>query len=669
MLGRAFTENDDQANSPQVAIISYSTWQRFFGSDPGVVNRQVTLDGKGATIVGVLPPGLEYPKKTEIWTPSHFDPAEWTNRGEGSRFVNVFGRLKRNIALPSVQEELRTIGERLRREHPDTDVNWQFGGESLRDSLYGGAKPALLVLMAASSVLLLIACINVANLLLSRGTTRLREVALRRALGASQRRILAQFLTENTLLALLGGGIGLFATFAGIRFFGASLPGRLGSSGIEVEWPIAWFTLAVSVLTGIVFGCVPPVQARRLDLNTNLKQGNARVGGAAGSRVRTAFISMQVALSLVLLVGASLLAESLWNLIKSPFGFQPEHVLTFEIKLPWNEKAVVVKRFFDDLQSKISSLPGVLAVGQISALPTVDWHLRSNFDVDWKPRTEHGDAVNVEDRAVSHDYFRAMGIPLLAGRSFTEADVRAKQPRGLVNQQFARQYFPNGNVIGRHLINKITQFEIIGIIGDVRGTAGSIAAPAGPELYFLPDDNDGGRSFVVRSSVPPEKLVATIRQQVHQLDPAQAIRNVATLTQRLDESVTQPRFNAGLLTAFAVIAMMLACVGIYGVVSYSVTQRLLEVGIRMALGATSRQILSLFVTRAFYAALVGVGIGAIAALFLARLLRSQLYGVQPDHLLTFAAAALLLLVPTLLASILPALKAATLNPVSSLRKD
>lgn len=430
-----------------------------------------------------------------------------------------------------------------------------------------------------------------------------------------------------------------------------------------------WFTFAVSVLTGIIFGCVPAVQARRLDVNTTLKQGDGRGCGAAGSRMRTAFISIEVALSLVLLVGASLLAESLWNLIKSPLGFQPDHVLTFEMKLPWKGNSVVVKRFYDELQSKIGSLPGVIAAGQISALPTVDWHLRSNFDVDWKPRTVHGDAVNVEDRAVSGDYFRAMNIPLLTGRNFTEPDARAKQPRALVNQQFARQYFPDGSVIGRHLINKITQFEIIGIVGNVRGTAGSIAAPAGPELYFLPDDGDVGRSFVVRSSVPPETLVETIRQQVQQIDSTQAIRNVATLTQRLDESVAQPRFNTGLLTAFAAMAVILACVGIYGVVSYSVTQRSLEIGIRMALGATGKQILSLFVLRALVAALVGLGIGGAAALFLTRLLRTQLYGVPPDHLLMFFASILLLLVPTLLASLVPAAKAASLNPVAALRNN
>jgi putative ABC transport system permease protein len=669
LLGRAFNENDDRPNSPQVAIISYAAWQRLFGGDVRVINRQVTLEGKPATIVGVLPRRLEYPSKTEIWTPSHFDPAQWAWRGEGTRFVNVVARLKENVSLSSAQGELRAIGERLRSEHADTDANWRFGSESLRRFLYGSVTPALLALMAASGVLLLIACINVANLLLARATTRIPEVSLRRALGASQGRILAQLLTENTLLSLVGGGIGLFATYVALHWFGANLPGRLGRSGIDINWPVVGFTFSISTLTGIVFGCLPAVQVRNLDLNTDLKQGDTRVGRAAGARSRMLLISIQVALSLILLIGASLLTESLWHLVKSPLGFQPDHVLAFEIKLPWKGNAAIVKRFYDELQRRIEALPGITAVGQISALPTIDWHLRSNFDVDWKPRTPHGDAVNVEDRAVGGDYFGAMRIPLLAGRSFLEADKGARPPRAIVNQQFAQQYFPNGNPIGRHLINTTTQFEIIGIMGNVRGTAGSIGAPPGPEFYFLSDDADPGRSFVVRSQLPADGIIRAIREQLHEIDPTQAMRNVATLDKLIDESVAQPRFNMGLLSAFAVFATILACIGIYGVVSYSVVQRSLEVGIRMALGATRKDILYLLIRRILLAALVGMAIGGAAAVFLTRLLRSELYGVQPDHLLTFIIAVLLLFLPTLFACLIPAAKAASFNPSVALRAN
>jgi predicted permease len=641
-----------------------------FGGDPGVLNQQVPIDGRATRIIGVLPPGLEYPSKTELWLPAFFAPSEWSAyREDGTRFINVLGKLKRNVALSSAEAELRSVGERLRREYPNTDANWQFGVRSFRDFLYGSMKTPLLVLMAASGVLLLIACINVANLLLSRGTTRAREVAVRRALGASQARILAQFLTENALLSLLGGGLGLVATCVALRWFGTHLPGRLGTAGIAVNWTIAWFTLAVSIVTGIVFGCVPAVHARRADLNTNLKSGDTRVGGAAGGRIRTAFISIEVALSLVLLVGASLLAESLWKLIKSPLGFQPDHVLSFDLKLPWGNKPVVVKQFFDDVQSRISALPGVVAVGQTSALPMVDWHLRSSFDIDWKPRTPHLDAVNVEARSVAGNYFRAMEIPLLAGRYFTESDTRAKRPPAIVNQQFAKEYFSGGNLIGHQLIDKGTQYEIVGVVGNVRGTAGSIAAPPGPELYLIPYAGEARRYFVVRSSVPPDTLVDEIRLQVHKVNPTQAIRDVATLNGRLNDSVAQPRFNTGLLASFAMIALILACVGIYGVVSYSVTHRAIEIGIRMALGATSGQILGLFVLRALSAASIGLGIGTIAALFLTRLLRSQLYGVQPNHWFTFVVAALTLLLPALVATLLPAKKAASLNPIQALRVE
>jgi predicted permease len=669
LLGRTFDRYADRPNSPSVAVIGYGTWQRLFGGDPNVINRQVTLDGKAATIIGVLPPDLEYPSKTEIWVPAFFDPAEWTYRGEGTRFINVLGRLKPNVSVSEARTELNLIGEILQREYANTDSNWRFGIETLREFLHGSVRRPMLVLMAASGVLLLIACINVANLLLSRGTTRAQEVSVRRALGASQGRILAQFLAENTVLALLGGSIGLLSSYLCLRWFGTHLPGRLAAGAIDMNWPVVSFAAALAMLTGIAFGCVPAAQSRRLNLNTTLQQGDVRVGRAAGGRLRTAFISIQVALSLVLLIGASLLAESLWNLLKSPLGFQPDHVLTFTIKLPWGAKPAVVQRFYDELLARIQRLPGVSAVGHVSALPTIDWHLRSNFDVDWQGRTPHGDAVNVEDRAVGGDYFKAMGIPLLAGRYLTEDDRKAHRPRAMVNQQFVKEYAPNGNVVGHHLINQITQFEIIGVVGDVRGTAGSIGAAPAPEFYFLSDDGDPGRSLVVRSRIPADQLARLVREQVHEISPIQAVQNIAPFDELLDRSVAQPRFNMGLLSAFAIAATLLACIGIYGIVSYSAAQRSMEVGIRMAFGATRKQISCLFLRRTLLATSTGVLIGGISAWFVTRLLRAQLYGVPPDHLLTFAASAVLILLAALLASLVPAMRAASLNPVLALRKE
>jgi predicted permease len=376
-----------------------------------------------------------------------------------------------------------------------------------------------------------------------------------------------------------------------------------------------------------------------------------------------------VALSLVLLVGASLLAESLWNLLKSPLGFQPDHLLTFAIQLPRNGNPSVVKRFYDDLLSRIQRLPGVSAVGHVSALPTIDWHLRASFDVDWRARTPHRDAVNVEQRMAGGDYFKAMGIPLLAGRYLTRDDGNAQPRRAMVNQQFVHEYMPDRPVIGHHLISDSVHLEVVGVLGDVRGTAGSIAAPPGPELYLISDDGDTGRSFVVRSSVPEDQLARSIREQVYEIDPTQAVKNIAALDELLDQSVAQPRFNMGLLSAFAIAATLLACVGIYGVVSYSAAQRSIEVGIRIALGATRKEICYLFVRRTLVAALIGVSIGGSAALTLNRFLQAQLYGVPPNHWLTLAGAALLLVVATLLASLVPALRAASLSPLVALRSE
>ncbi len=667
-IGRTFTRSDDLPNAPDVAVIGYSVWQQVFGGDPHIVNQQVKLDGKVATITGVMPPTFQYPGKVDIWRPTHFDPPEWTHRHNGSRFVNVIGRLKPNVTLAVAQQDFWRIGGQLQREYPATDGDWQFSSESLRDYLYGALRPALLVLSAASGVLLLLACVNVANLLLSRATTRSREVALRRALGASQGRIFAQFLTENTILSLMGGALGLFAAFAAVHRLGARLPGRLGTAGVALDWRVVWFTLAVSLSTGIIFGMPPVLKSRRLDLNANLKQGDLRVSGASRGQLRDAFISIEVALSLVLLVGASLLGESLWNLIKSPLGFDPDNVLTFQIELPWNRDGATIQRFYDELQREIMSVPGVTAAGQITALPTVDWHLRSTFDVDWLPRTPHGDAVSVEDRHIAGDYLAAMRTRLLAGRTFNEADTHSKKLVALVNQEFARQYGPSENLLGRHLINAMAQFEIVGIINDVRGTAGSLAKPVGPELYMLADDQPG-RTFVVRSKLPPDQLLRTIRAQVHQLDANQALRKVVTLDDLINESVAQPRFNMGLLSSFAVIALLLALVGIYGVVSYSVTQRAVEIGIRMTLGATRRQICSLVIRRSMLAAAIGLVSGAVLALVFTQLLRSQLYGVRPNHPLTYAVSILALLIPVLLASLRPALRAAWMNPVETLRRD
>jgi len=671
-LGRTFDERDTQPNMPQVVVLSYSAWQRIFGGDASVIGRAVTLDKETATIVGVMPQSFQIPGATELWLPSTFTPGGFQNRGDGTRFVNVFGRLKTGISLPAAETDLHRIGEQLRREYPGTDAEWQFGSEPMRDHMFGEIKPALIVLLIASSMLLLIACINVANLLLSRATVRQREVALRRALGASQARIVLQFLTESTLLALGGGAIGLGMAYTLVHAVAAKLPGRLGLPGaVTMDWPVVWFAFAVSVVTGIAFGLVPALRSRHLELSPTLKRGESRLAGSPGGDVRNVLVAVQVAISLVLLVGASLLTESLWKLMKSPLGFKPEHVLTFDIKLPWEASPAGVDEFYANVQRRIESLPGVSAVGQIDALPTADWHLRSNFDADWLPRIANHPAINAEDRHIAGDFLRAIGASMLEGRTLTAQDALAKVTPILVNQQFALQYHPAGSLVGKHLLIDSEAFEIVGVLVNVRGTAGSIGQAPGAEVYFPADGGQGvvGRSFVVRSQLPPEQLTRAIQQQVHEVDAQQAIRNANPMDDLIATSTAQPRMNMALLGSFAAIALLLACVGIYGVVAFSVAQRRQEVGIRTALGATRVQISLLFVRRAMTFALIGVVAGSAAALMLTHLLKSQLYEVQPNDPVIYIAAMVLLMIPVFAATLRAALFAANVNPVEALRAE
>lgn len=672
LLGRIFNERDDRPNAPQVAVLSYAAWRRLYGGDPSVIGRQVTIEEKSATIVGVMPQDFRVPGGIDFWYPAQFNPGDWTVRNEGTRFINVFARLKPSVSIAMAQSELTRIGKQLQVEHADTDGMWQFGAHSLRDDMYGELRPALAVMTIASGLLLLIACLNVSNLFLTRATMRQREVALRRALGASERRIGLQFFTESALLTLAGGVAGLGLTYALVQTVAARLPGRLGAPGtVAMNWPAVWFAFAVTAGAGMIFGIAPVMRNRGKPLNSTLKVGDSRTATASGNTMRSAFISVQVGLSLVLLVAACLLSVSLWNLVRSPLGFAPDRLLTFEITLPWNNNSNAATGFFVNAQQRIESLPGVSAAGQIDALPTVDWHLRSNFDADWLPRVPNRPAINAEDRHIAGNYLAAMGVPVLAGRAFTAQDQTPGAKSIMINQQLARQYLPDGNPVGRHLIAGGAAFQIVGVLADVRGTAGSIARVPGAEVYWPANADEGvtQRYFVVRSSVPPNELIKAIQEQIHEIDSRQAIASVATMDDLLDKSVEQPRMSMGLMASFAVVALLLACVGIYGVVAWSVAQRVQEIGVRMALGATRGQILTLFLGRAARAAAIGVGAGTCASLVLTRFLRSQLYGVGPNSPTIYAVAIFLLSLPVFFATLRPAHRAASINPVDALRTE
>ncbi|HVT97954.1 MAG TPA: ABC transporter permease [Acidobacteriaceae bacterium] len=671
LLGRVYGSQDDEPNAPETAVLSYSGWQKIFGGDRSVIREQIRLDGRAVTIVGVMPAEFNMPSGVDLWHDAQFAAADWKSyRGEGARFINVFGRLRPGVTLETAQADLDRIGEQLRAEYPHTDGLWRFTSQTLRESRYGTMRPALLALVVAAALLLLIACINVANLLLSRATARQREVALRRALGASAGRIAMQYLTESVVLGLAGGGAGVAAAFVLIRGVAAKLPGKLGVPGtVEMNWPVVLVALVIALGTGIAFGVAPVLESRRVELNTTMKQGEARVGGS-GHKLRSALVSVQVGLSLILLVGAALMAKSLWHLLTNPLGFVPEHVLTVSVKVPWDTKDAGIRNFFGEVQRRLENLPGVQAVGQMDALPTVDWHLRSNFDADWLPRMGNQPAINAEDRNVEGNFLGAMGVPLLAGRALTAEDSREKNIPVMVNQELVQEYLPGGNPLGRHLLVNNTPHEIVGVIANLRGTAGAIASPPGPEVYWPADGNGGvaGRYFVVRSQRDPEQLVSAIRKQVEAVDPQRAVGDVATMDELLNHAVAQPRLHVTVVAALAGIALLLACVGIYGVVAYFVAQRTQEIGVRMALGATRGKIAALFVKRALVTAAIGLGGGTCASLALTQLLRSQLYGVQPNDPAMYGAAIAALLIPVAIATLRPALVAASVNPVEALRE-
>jgi putative ABC transport system permease protein len=672
MLGRTFDAADDMPNAPLTVVLSYQAWQEIFGGDRSVIGRQVTLNQREATIVGVMPQDFSAPGGVDLWHAAQFVPSNWGSyRGDGLRFIKVYGRLQPGVTLEQAQSDLARVGEQLRQEYPTSDGLWRFTSETLRDDQYDNLRSALVALLIASVLLLLIASINVATLLLSRATARQREVAVRRALGASVGRVTAQFLTESLLLALAGGVAGIASAFALVRIMGSHLPGILGRPGVVYpDWSVAGIALLVCLATGIVSGLAPALESRRVKLQSVLKRGEARLGGSAGNTLRSVLVGVQVGLCLVLLVGASLLAESLWNLTKQPLGFQPQHLLVFSLSLPWKTRPEDAGNFYNDVQEHLETLPGILSVGQMDAPPMVAWHVRNNYDADWLPRIAGQPAINAETRKIGGNFLAALGVPLLAGRAFTAEDRIRKPPPVLVNEELAREFLPNGNPIGHHLLIDAEAHEIVGVIANIRGTSASIARQPGPEVYWPADATGvGHRYFLVRTMARPAQLADAIRQQVYQVDPQQSIGNLGTMDQLLDAATAEPRLNIGVVASFAGVALILACVGIYGVVTYFATQRIQEIGVRMALGATSGHIVRLFVRRAMVPTVSGLAGGIVLALAASRLLRGQLYGVRPSDPLLYLASAVALLIPVLLATLVPALRAAKIDPMKSLRME
>ena len=674
VVGRAFLPEEDQPGRTNSALLGYSLWQRRFGGDRSIAGKAIRLRDQSYTVVGVLPPGFSVlGSAVDVWIPLGLDPHDV--RTAGMRFLTVIARLNPGVEMGRAQTEMDVIGSRLEQANPALDRGWRPSLFPLREELVGNVQQALLVLLAAVGFLLLMACVNVANLLLARGATRRKEIAIRTALGAGRGRVAAQLLSESLLLALTGGSLGLLLARGVValvaRLGPASIP-RLAEARIDAR--LFLFALAVSVATGILFGIAPAVQGSGADLSTALREGGR--GGTtsrSGRRVRSVLVVVEVALAVVVLIGAGLLIRSFVRLRSADPGFQPAGVLTLRLPLAGGRNASPDRRiaFFRQVTDRVATLPGVRAVGAANGLPLTGLGVGSNFAVDGRPAPAPEQRPMGLLRSVTCAYFRTMGIPLVAGRVFADSDTSQAPPVIVVNQALARRFWPEGNPIGGRLVvdqNNGRVAEIVGVVADVKPER--IENQDWPTIYNpyaqVPVTT---MIMVVRTAQPSLSLASAVEREVHRLDPDQPVADIRSMEDVVDRAIAGPRFNAALLGVFAEIAFLLAAVGIYGVISCEVGERTHEIGIRVALGAQPGDVLKLVLGQGARLAGYGIAAGMVAAFALTRLMASMLYGVRATDAYTFVAIPVLLGAVALAASYLPSRRALALDPVTALRHE
>jgi putative ABC transport system permease protein len=688
ILGRTFTKEDIQPGAPRVAVLGHGLWQRKFGGDRGVVGKPITLGGEPYTIIGVVPSNFQWHirsrsgtgKPAEVWTiltmPTTTDRTQGAWRG---RFLSTVGRLKPGVTREQADAELKTIEARLAADFPESNKGYSAEVIPVREQLVGNVRPVLWLLLGAVGFVLLIACANVANLLLARAASREKEIAVRTALGASRSRIVRQLLTESILLAALGGVCGLALAWWGIQALVAISPRDLVNlQGVGLNLTVLGWTLGIALLTGILFGLVPALEATRVDLNDTLKEGGKGSSGqSARSRgLRGALVVAEVALALVLLVSAGLLVKSFSRLRNIDTGFRQDNVLTFLVPVPatkYKEDLQFVT-FFRQAEERIRALPGVKAVGMVNYLPLYGGlGSATGFTVEGRPAPSPGEEPGTSVRVADAGYFGAMDIPLLRGRNFASHEDAELHDVILVSESFAQKYFPGEEVLGKRIAvemfaDKPPMTEIIGVVGDVRYD--SLTDAAEPTVYFpTPVLTYSFMTFVVHTSGDPAEMAPAVRREIGALDPDQPISDVRTMTQVMAETVGRARFSTLLFGLFAGLATLLAAVGIFGVMNYSVTLRTREIGLRMALGAQPTRVLVLVLRQGLVLTLVGIGIGLLGALALTRVMSSLLFGVDATDPLTFAAIVPLIAIVSLVACYIPARRATRIDPLVALRYE
>jgi putative ABC transport system permease protein len=678
-LGRVFTNDEDQEGRAQVVILSHDFWQRRFAGDPNTVGQTITLNDKPYTVVGVMPAGFAFPStRTQAWVPMAFSAAERKTRD--TNYIDVIARLKPGVSVEQARANMDAVARSQAERYPKTNAGVGVTVRSLQEHIVGDVRPMLVVLLGAVAFVLLIACANVANLLLARAASRQREMSIRGALGASRSRVVRLLLTESVLLAIVGGAVGFLLAIWSLDLLVSLKPANLPRlAEIGVNRTVFLFTLAVSIFTGLLFGVVPALQVSRLDLNEGLKESSR--GGTDSPRrhrMRALLVVSEVALSLILLVGAGLMIRSFSRLLAVDPGFKADHVLTAFVSLPQSKypKHEEQTAFFDRLLERLRNLPGVTAAGLVTDIPLYGGS-STGFDVEGRPEAAPGARAMTDYRLISSDYFAAMGVRLVKGRAFSRHDNETAPGVVIINETLAARFFAGEDPIGRRLDlsgDPKDLREIVGVVGDVRNYG--LDAEVKPEVYvpFLQSAPSYLASvvsapvIVVRSALEASALGSTVREQVQALDKDQPVSEIKTMEWYLADSMAQRRFNMFLLGAFAGLALVLAAVGIYGVIAYTVTQRTHEMGIRIALGAKGGDILRLVFSNAMATTLAGIALGLGAAFALTRLLRSLLYQVSPTDPLIFAAIPLLLLTMSIIATYLPARRAMKVDPITALRE-
>ncbi len=654
MLGRGFVPDENQTGSHNVAILSHNLWRNRFGGDPAVIGRTITLDGDPIEVVGVMPVDFAFRPQTDLWRPLAFDFD--VGNARGAHWLNVVARLRKGTTFAQAQAGMRALARALEREYPETNSGWSTVLVPILEQVVENVRAALWVLFGAVVFVLVIACANVANLLLARGSGRRQELAVRASLGADRRRLVRQLLTESFLLSLVGGVVGYALAVVGVTSLLALDPGTLPrTQDIRVDGAVLWFTIAVALATGAVFGVIPAVQGSRADLLEGLKAGGQRSGERSGQRMRNGLLIIQVATALMLVTGSGLLIRSFRALRSVDPGFNPENVVAMRMSPPSSRypEDQQVSAFYEQLLARASGIPGVISAGTTTRLP-----LFGSFGFRFV--------------VVSQDYFRTLGIPMLRGRGFLPTDDATAPAVVIVDETLVRRYFPGEDPIGQSLHirsgDAACPCEIIGVVADVK--QGDLASEneAG---YYLPASQATwrGRTVVARTTLETYAAIAAMRSAVLSVDPSLAVYDVQTLEERLADVVAEPRFNTILLGIFAAVAMVLAMVGIYGVMSYNVSQRTQELGVRVALGADAGKIMLLVVSRGLALAGVGVAIGLAGAYGTTRFLSGMLFGVDPLDPATFGVVVGLILAVAALAAYLPARRAAHVDPVTALRGE